>query len=88
MAAYMDDIVRDHPKADPSLHSFKASVPAAIQTTTTLQHADAAFASSPPALPSAEPTCPLQFSPLTAFGAPTRHRDANYAHFLDGLLIL
>src|SRR5712692_11825730 len=87
-ATNLDDVVRDHPKANPSLHAFKASVPAAIQSMTTLQHADAAFASGPPALPGSEPTRSLQFSPLAAFGAPTRHRDARYSHSLDGLLIV
>jgi hypothetical protein len=38
-ATDLDDVVRDHPKANPSLHAFKASVPAAIQSMATLQHA-------------------------------------------------
>src|SRR5712692_6544114 len=88
IAADLDDVVRDHSKANPSPHTCKASVPAAIQSMTTLQHADAAFASGPPALPGSEPTRSLQFSPLAAFGAPTRHRDARYSHSLDGLLIV
>src|SRR5260370_26159146 len=87
-ATDLDDVVRDHPKANPAPHTFEPSIPTAIQSMTTLQHADTAFASGPPALPSPEPTRFLQFSPLAAFAAPTRHRDARYAHSLDGLLIL
>jgi hypothetical protein len=82
--AYLDDIVRDHSKTNPSLHAFKASIPAAIQSMTTLQYADTAFAASPPALPRLEPTRSLQFSPLTTFRAPARHRDSRYPHSLDG----
>jgi hypothetical protein len=88
IATYLDDIIRDHSKTNPSLHTFKASIAAAIQSMTTLQYADTAFASSPPALlPRLEPTRSLQFSPLTTFRAPARHRDSRYAHCLDGLLI-
>ena len=83
----LDNVVRDYSKANPSLHTCKASIPATIQSMTTLQHADAAFASGPPTLPGSEPTHSLQFSSLAAFGAPTRHRDARYAHSLDALLI-
>jgi hypothetical protein len=88
IATYLDNVVGDHSKANPSLHTFKASVPASIQSMTTLQHADAAFASGPPTLPGAKPTRSLQSSPLAAFGAPARHRDSRYAHSLDGLFIL
>jgi hypothetical protein len=41
----LDEVVRDHPKSDPSLHTFKASIAAAIQPTMPLQHADTSFAS-------------------------------------------
>jgi len=88
IATYLDDVVRDYSKTNPSLHTFKASIPAAIQSMTTLQYADTAFAAGPPALPGLEPTRSLQFSPLTTFRAPTRHCDSRYAHSLDGLLIL
>src|SRR5260370_30676939 len=84
----LDDVVRDHPKANPSLHAFKASVPAAIQSVAPLQHADAAFASGPPALPGSEPTRSLQFSSLATFTVALRHRDSPHSHFLYGLLIL
>jgi hypothetical protein len=83
----LDNVVREHPKANPSLHTFKASVPASIQSMTTLQYADATFASSPPALPGSEPTRSLQFSPLAAFAVAIRHCDANHSHGLDDLLI-
>ena len=85
-ATYLDDVVRDHSKANPSLHTFKASVPTSIQSMTTLQHADAAFASGPPALPGSEPRRSLQFSPLAAFAVPIRHGDSRYAHSLNDLL--
>src|ERR1700751_2469928 len=85
-ATDLDDVVRDHPKANPSPHACKASVPAAIQSMTTLQHANAAFASGPPALPSPEPTRFLKFSPLAAFAVTIRHRHSRHSHFLDGLL--
>jgi hypothetical protein len=84
----LDDVVCDHPKANPALHAFEPSISTAIQSVAPLQHADAAFASGPPALPSSEPTRSLQFSPLAAFGAGTRHRDSRHAHSLNGLLIL
>src|SRR6266436_5580278 len=87
-AADLDDVVRDDSKADPSLHTFQASIAAAVQPMTTFQHADAALASGPPTLPGAEPTRSLQFSPLAAFGAPTRQRDSRHSHSLDGFLIL
>ena len=87
-ATYLNNIVCDYPKANPALHTFEASIAAAIQSMTTLQHADAALASGPPTLPGAEPTRFLQSSPVAAFGAPARHRDSRYAHSLDGLLIL
>jgi hypothetical protein len=54
--AYLNDVVRHHPDGDPSLYTFKASIPAAIQSMTTLQHADAALAAGPRALPCSEPT--------------------------------
>jgi hypothetical protein len=78
-ATDLDDIVRDHPKANPSLHAFKTSVPAAIQSVASLQDANAAFASGPPALPSPELTRFLKFSPLAVFAAPTRHRNPRYS---------
>jgi hypothetical protein len=43
-----------HPKANPALHAFEPSIPTAIQSVAPLQHADAAFASGPPALPSSD----------------------------------
>ena len=87
-ATDLDDVVGDHPKPNPAPHSFKASVPAAIQSVAPLQHANAAFASGPPALPGSEPTRFLQFSSLAAFAVATRHRDSRHSHSLDGLLIL
>jgi len=53
-----------------------------------LQHANAAFASGPLALPGPEPTRSLQFSSLAAFAVAIRHRDSRHSHSLDGLLIL
>src|SRR5258707_7977108 len=87
-ATDLDDVVRDHPKANPAPHTFGPSISTAIQSVAPFQHADAAFASGPPALSSPEPTRFLQFSPLAAFAVATRHRDSRHSHSLDGLLIL
>ena len=87
-ATDLDDVVCDHPKANPAPHTFEPSIPTAIQSVAPLQHANAAFASGPPALPGSEPTRSLQFSPLAAFAVATRHRDSLHSHSLDGLLIL
>ena len=86
-AADLDDLVGDNAKADPSLHTFETSIAAAIQSVAPLQHANATFASGPPALSGSKPTRFLQFSPLAAFAVATRHRDSRHSHSLDGLLI-
>jgi hypothetical protein len=86
--ANLDDVVGDNSKTDPALHTFEPSIAAAIQSMAPLQHANAPFASGPPALPGSEPTRSLQFSPLAAFAVATRHRDSRHSHSLDGLLIL
>ena len=87
-AADLDDVVGDNAKADPALYTCAPSIAAAIQSVAPLQHADAAFASGPPALSGSEPTRSLQFSPLAAFAVAIRHRDSPHSHSLDGLLIL
>src|SRR5258707_10079775 len=87
-AADLNEVVGHNSKTDPPLHTFEPSIPTAIQSVASLQHANAAFASGPPALPGSEPTRFLKFSSLAAFGAPTRHRDSRYPHCLDGFLIL
>src|ERR1700740_3039957 len=87
-ATDLDDVVRDHPKANPAPHTFEPSIPTAIQSVASLQHAYAAFASGPPALSGSEPTGSLEFSPLTAFAVAIRHRDSRHSYSLDGLLIL
>jgi len=87
-AADLDDVVCDHPKANPALHTFEPSIPAAIQSVAPLQHADAALASGSPALPGAEPAFSLQLSAFAALGASTRHRNSDHSRRLDGLLIL
>jgi hypothetical protein len=87
-ATYLNNVVCDHPKANLALHTFEPSVAAAIQSMAPLQHANAVFASGPPALPGPEPTRSLQISPLAAFGAPTRHRDSSHSHSPDGPLVL
>jgi len=87
-ATDLDDVVCDHPKTNPALHTFEPSIPTAIQSVAPLQHANAAFASGPLALPGPEPTRSLQFSSLAAFAVAIRHRDSRHSHSLDGLLIL
>jgi hypothetical protein len=87
-ATYLNNIVGDYPKANPALHTLEPSIPAAIQSMAPLQHANAAFASGPPALSGSEPTRSLQFSPLTALAVAIRHRDSRHPQSLDGLLIL
>jgi hypothetical protein len=86
-AADLDDVVGDNAKADPALHAFETSIAAAIHSMAPLQHANATFASGPPALSGAKPTRFLQFSPLAAFAVGTRHCDSPHSHSLDGLLI-
>jgi hypothetical protein len=87
-AADLNEVVGHNSKTDPPLHTFEPFIAAAIQSVASLQHANAALASGPPALPGPEPTRSLQFSPLAAFAAPTRHRHSRHSHSLDGLLVL
>src|SRR5258708_39870332 len=86
-AADLNEVVGHDSKTDPPLHTFEPSISTAIQSVAPLQNADAALASGPPALSGPEPTRSLQFFPLAALGAPTRHRDSRHSHSLDGLLI-
>src|SRR5258707_10495358 len=55
-AADLNEVVGHNSKTDPPLHTFEPSIPTAIQSVASLQHANAAFASGPPALPGSEPT--------------------------------
>ena len=73
-ATDLDDVVRDHPKANPALHTFEPSIPTAIQSVASLQHANAAFASGPPALPRFEPT---RFLPETVCMKVSGHKTRN-----------
>src|ERR1700730_14667179 len=67
-AADVDEIISDHAEADPALHSGIASVAAAIQTVSPLDHADAPLASGAPFLAVAEPAFLLLAFALGALG--------------------
>jgi len=75
-ATDLDDVVRDHPKANLARHTFEPSIPTAIQSVASLQHANVAHASGPPALPGPEPTRFVKFLRslllLLRLGAATR----------------
>ncbi len=58
-ATDLDNVVGDHPKANPAPHTFEPSIPTAMQSMAPLQRANAAFASGPPALSGPEPTLSL-----------------------------
>src|ERR1700745_4188201 len=65
-ATNIDEIVGNHSKPDPALHSDLTPIPAAGETMPPLDDADAAFTSGPPFLAIAEPTLLLL---AFAFGA-------------------
>jgi hypothetical protein len=52
----IDQIVRYHAQSNPSFHAAIAAVSTAIQTVTSFEHADPAFASRSPGLCPAKPS--------------------------------
>ena len=57
--ADIDQVVGDHPEADPALHSVLSAVSAAVEAVAAFADADTAFASGAPSLPVAEPSLVL-----------------------------
>ena len=55
-AADVDQVVGNHPEADPALDSGIALVPAAVESMPSFDHAYATLAAGPPFLAVAEPT--------------------------------
>src|SRR5262249_41747890 len=64
----VDEIIGDHGEANPALHTVFASVAAAVQSVSPLDHADASLTSGAPFLTVAEPSLPLFASSLLALG--------------------
>ena len=71
-AADVDQVVGNHPEADPALDSGIPLVPAATQSMPSFDHADATLAAGPPFLAVAEPTLLLFAFALRALGGGTR----------------
>ncbi len=64
----MAEIVGDHAKADPSLHSTVAPVEAAPETMAPFENTDTALAAGPPLLPLLKPTLLLFALAIGALG--------------------
>ena len=75
-AADVDQVVGNHPEADPALRSGIAPVAAAIETVSPLDHADATLAAGAPFLAVAEPALLLLAFALGALGRAIGDADA------------
>src|SRR5436305_4560625 len=75
-AADVEEVVGDHPEANPALHPGIPFVPAAIEPVSTLDHADATLGAGPPFLAVAEPALLLLAFALGALGGAIRGADA------------
>ena len=75
-AADVDEVVGDHPEADPALHPGITLVSAAIEPVPALDHADASLASGAPFLAVAEPALLLFPFALAALGGAIGNADA------------
>ena len=51
----IDQVIGDHPEADPALHAIVAAITTSIEAMSPLAYTDASFASRAPSLPVAEP---------------------------------
>ena len=55
MTGDVDQIIGDHPEADPAGHAVEAMIPTAALSVATFEYADPAFAADAPALSAPEP---------------------------------
>jgi hypothetical protein len=74
--ADVDEVVGDHPKADPALHSGGRPVSASIESVPAFDHANALLTSGPPLLAVAEPPLLLLTLALGVFGGGIGDADA------------
>src|SRR5438874_1934732 len=81
-------LAEEHVAPGPALHSGIALVAAAVEPVPSLDHADAALASSAPFLAAAEPTLLLLAFALGAFGGTIGNGDAFDAHRVGCCLVL
>ena len=88
MVADVDQVVGDHPQADPPLYSLESTIAASIKTVASLQHADASLASRPPSLPGSEPALLLPSPALLASRTAVGDRYPLHSHRPKGVLIL
>jgi len=87
-AADVDQVVGNHPEADPALHSGISLVPAAIESVPSLDHADATLASGAPFLAVAESAFLLLAFALGALRGAIGDADALDALGFGGRLVL
>ena len=87
-ATDVDEVIGDHPEANPALHSGVAFVSAAIEPVPSLDHADATLAAGPPFLAVAEPALLLLAFALGAFGRAIGDADAPDPLGFGGRLVL
>src|SRR6266478_5376841 len=87
-AADVDQVVGNHPEADPALHSGIPLVPAAIKSVPSLDHADATLASGTPFLAVAEPALLLLAFALGALRGAIGDADALDALGFGGRRVL
>ena len=87
-AADVDQVVGNHPEADPALDTGIPLVPAAIESMPSFDHADATLAAGPPFLAVAEPTLLLFAFALRALGGAVGDADALDALGFRGRLVL
>src|SRR5437870_4572150 len=84
---HVDEVVTDDAESNPTVHPVVAFVPAAIESMTPLDHADAPFATGSPFLPIAEPALLLLLLPLRALGGAIGNADALDSFFVRRLFV-
>ena len=85
--SHVDKVVADDTESNPTVHPVIAFVPAAIESMTSFDHADAAFATGSPFLPIAEPALLLFFFSLFALGGSIGNADALDSFFVRRLFV-
>ena len=80
--SYVDEVVADDSESNPAVHPVIAFVPAAIESMTSLDHADSTFATGSPFLPRAEPALLLFLFSLLALGGAIGNADALDSFFV------
>ena len=86
-ATDVEEVVGDHPEANPALHPSIALVSAAGEPVAPFDHADAPLASGPPFLAVSEPALLLLAFALRAFGGAIGDADALDARGFCGRLV-